>query len=94
MTTRVAVRVFAKLRELTGSDVVEVPVPAAATAHDVLRAVESLWPEAKGLLAKTAVAVNNEYADPDHPVREGDEVALIPPVSGGTNTIGRTRWSV
>jgi molybdopterin converting factor subunit 1 len=83
MTGRVAVRVFARLRELAGAEVIYVPVPAGATADDVRRAVEVLYPDAKGLLAKCAVAVNNEYAAADQPIRDGDEVALIPPVSGG-----------
>jgi molybdopterin converting factor small subunit len=50
---------------------------------DVRTAVERLWPQASGLLANSAVAVNNEYADADHPIQPRDEVALIPPVSGG-----------
>jgi len=77
------VRVFARLRELTGAEVLDVPIPAAATVRDVRNAVSRLWPQASGLLANSAVAVNNEYADGEHAIRPGDEVALIPPVSGG-----------
>ena len=53
MTGRVTVRLFARLRELAGADVIDVPVPAGATADDVRRAVEVLYPDAKGFLTKS-----------------------------------------
>jgi molybdopterin converting factor subunit 1 len=84
MTWKLPVRVFARLRELAGTDVINVTVPNDATVADVRTAVERLWPQASALLANSAVAVNNEYADADHPIQPRDEVALIPPVSGGT----------
>jgi molybdopterin converting factor subunit 1 len=86
MTDRVTVRVFARLREIMGSDTVVVPVPAAATVSDLRRGLELLWPEAQGVVAKSAIAVNNEYAEPEQRIAAGDEVALIPPVSGGSGT--------
>jgi molybdopterin converting factor subunit 1 len=84
MTDRVTVRVFARLREIMGSEAVMVPVPAGATVADLRRGLEILWPEARGVLSKSAIAVNNEYAEPDQPIAAGDELALIPPVSGGS----------
>jgi molybdopterin converting factor subunit 1 len=84
MTDRVTVRVFARLREIMGSEAVVVPVPAGATVADLRRGLELLWPEARGVLSKSAIAVNNEYAEPDQPIAAGDELALIPPVSGGS----------
>jgi molybdopterin converting factor subunit 1 len=84
MTERIAGRLFARLREWTGSEVIEVSLPSGSTVQDLRQVIERTWPQAAGLLANTAVAVNNEYADLDHPIRSGDEVALIPPVSGGT----------
>jgi len=86
MSDRVTVRVFARMREIMGSDTVVVPVPAAATVSDLRRGLELLWPEAQGVLGKSAIAVNNEYAEPEQRIGAGDEVALIPPVSGGSGT--------
>lgn len=86
MSERVTVRVFARLREIMGSDAVAVPVPTGATVADLRRGLELLWPEARGVLSKSAIAVNNEYAEPDQRIAAGDEVALIPPVSGGSGT--------
>jgi MoaE-MoaD fusion protein len=71
----VTVRLFAGLRERAGWSQRDVE---AATVADVWRALE-LGDEPAGLL----YAVNKEYATPDRPLADGDEVALIPPVSGG-----------
>jgi molybdopterin converting factor subunit 1 len=86
MTDRVTVRVFARLREIMGSEAVVVPVSGGATVADLRRGLELLWPEARGVVSKSAIAVNNEYAEPDQRIAAGDEVALIPPVSGGSGT--------
>jgi molybdopterin synthase catalytic subunit/molybdopterin converting factor small subunit len=71
----VTVRLFAGLRERAGWSQREVD---AETVADVWRALE-LGDEPAGLL----YAVNKEYATPDRALADGDEVALIPPVSGG-----------
>jgi molybdopterin synthase catalytic subunit/molybdopterin converting factor small subunit len=71
----VTVRLFAGLRERAGWSQREVD---AETVADVWRALE-LGDEPVGLL----YAVNKEYATPDRALADGDEVALIPPVSGG-----------
>jgi MoaE-MoaD fusion protein len=72
---KVTVRLFAGLRERAGWSSREVE---ASTVADVWRALE-LGDEPAGLL----YAVNQEYAEPSTPLAEGDEVAVIPPVSGG-----------
>jgi molybdopterin synthase catalytic subunit len=71
----VTVRLFAGLRERAGWSRREVE---AATVADIWRTLE-LGDEPAGLL----YAVNKEYATPDRALADGDEVALIPPVSGG-----------
>jgi molybdopterin synthase catalytic subunit/molybdopterin converting factor small subunit len=74
---RITVRLFAGLRERAGAARVEL--------EDVAR-VEDVWP-ALGLGAEPAglmYAVNREYAEQGHELTDGDEVALIPPVSGGS----------
>jgi MoaE-MoaD fusion protein len=73
---RVRIRLFAGLRERAGWSEREID---ASTVGEVWAALD-LGEEPPGLL----YAVNQEYAERDRPLAEGDEVALIPPVSGGT----------
>jgi molybdopterin synthase catalytic subunit len=75
---RVTVLLFAALRERAGRGTVDLDLPDGATAADVWPGLE-LGDEPPGL----AVAVNQAYARRDTALAEGDEVALIPPVSGG-----------
>jgi molybdopterin converting factor subunit 1 len=74
----VTVRLFAALRERAGTPERTLQLDAGATAGDVWAALE-IGDEPTGLL----YAVNKEYAERARPLSEGDEVALIPPVSGG-----------
>jgi molybdopterin converting factor subunit 1 len=80
----VTVRLFAGLRERAGSDRVQVELPDGALVADLLAAME-LAPRS------CVVAINREYADAAAPVREGDEVALVPPVSGGAGVVRSVR---
>lgn len=75
---RIAVKLFAALRERAGARTLELDLPDGAVAADVWAALE-LGDEPRGLL----LAVNRAYADRGTALRDGDEVALIPPVSGG-----------
>jgi MoaE-MoaD fusion protein len=79
---RVQVRLFAMLRERAGRDVLELDLPDGARVADALAAVDDL---AGGL--PLVLAVNREYAPPDQALAPGDEVALIPPVSGGEQAV-------
>jgi molybdopterin synthase catalytic subunit len=79
---RVSVRLFAGLRERAGTDRLEVELPDGARVADVLAAMAAT-PVGALRPRECVVAVNREYAAADAPVRAGDEVALVPPVSGG-----------
>jgi molybdopterin synthase catalytic subunit len=80
------VQLFAILRERAGQDHVDVELPDCATVADAIHAIAQL-PGLGGLSGGSArMAINREYAAPDAPVRAGDELALIPPVSGGEAT--------
>lgn len=83
---KVTVRYFALLREAAGKERETLELPAAgASIGDVLDALSSRGGELGGLLQRRPAlcAVNGHYAARDGAVREGDEVALFPPVSGG-----------
>ena len=61
----------------------EIDLPEGGTVRDLLRHLEAQIPGLKKLLPSLALAVNHEYAGPDTVLRPNDEVALLPPVSGG-----------
>ncbi len=75
---RITVKLFAGLRERAGESERDLELDAGARVADVWPPLE-LGEEPEGLL----YAVNKEYAPPDRRLSDGDEVALIPPVSGG-----------
>ncbi len=77
---RVTVRLFAALRERAGTGKRELELPAGATAGDVFAAL-GIGEEPQGL----NYAVNREYAERTHALQDGDEIALITPVSGGSD---------
>jgi molybdopterin synthase catalytic subunit/molybdopterin converting factor small subunit len=80
----VSVRLFAGLRERAGAPHVDVELPDDATVGDLLAAME--------LAPRSCVAaINREYADAGTRIAPGDEVALVPPVSGGNGTVRRIR---
>ena len=77
------VRLFARARELAGADAVRIELPDGSAVSDLRRALGAELPAAGPLVSRSAVAVNGEYAAEDRPLRPADEIALIPPVSGG-----------
>ena len=80
----VSVRLFAGLRERAGASHVDVELPDGATVADLLAALE-LGPRS------CVAAINREYADAAARIAPGDEVALVPPVSGGDGTVRRVQ---
>ncbi|GAB6039691.1 MoaD/ThiS family protein [Endothiovibrio diazotrophicus] len=75
----IQVRFFASLRERLGRDGCELEAAEGLTVAEVWARAEPGQP----LPANTLTAVNQEYCDLDTPVRDGDEVAFFPPVTGG-----------
>jgi molybdopterin converting factor subunit 1 len=88
----ITIKLFAMLKDRAGTDELHVPFERGTVA-DLLRAVSAQEPRLVDLLScgKILVAVNKEFAKPDAPVQSGDEVALMPPFSGGSTTNERVR---
>jgi len=80
---RVCVYVFAHLKPIVGSDRIELEMPPEAQVSDLLKQLTNLFPDLQEWLSTTFVALNQEYVSLHSPLHNGDEVALIPPVSGG-----------
>jgi molybdopterin converting factor subunit 1 len=78
-----SVRLFARAKDLAGCEWVAVDLPAGTTAGDLRLHLAAAYPALAGLLARSALGVNDEFADDSLPLPEGAEIALLPPVSGG-----------
>ncbi len=80
---RVTVLTFGMLREHFGESSNPIDLPEGATVADLLAQCRACRPAPAAVWSSLAVAVNREYASATHPLSDGDEVALLPPVSGG-----------
>jgi molybdopterin converting factor subunit 1 len=79
----VTVRLFARAREIAGTDRVAIELPASATAADARRQLATRVPGLAALLERSALAIGGEFAEPDQVLPADAEIALLPPVSGG-----------
>jgi molybdopterin converting factor subunit 1 len=79
----VTVRLFARAKDLAGSDAVTVELPALTTVGDLRRQLAVKYPRLESLLAHSVFAVDDEFADAGCELSPGAEIALLPPVSGG-----------
>jgi len=80
---RVTVRLFARLRDIAGATELIREVPSGATAGDVWRNLLAEFPEMEKYQSSISTAVNAEYANMSAALADDDEVAFLPPVSGG-----------
>ncbi|HEV8436698.1 MAG TPA: molybdenum cofactor biosynthesis protein MoaE [Methylomirabilota bacterium] len=80
---KVQVRLFARYREAAGHDRLELDLPEGGTAEAAWEAVSRRFPVLGPYRPFTLFALHDDYVKPEHPLREGDELCLFPPVSGG-----------
>jgi molybdopterin converting factor subunit 1 len=77
------VLLFARARDVAGADAVELTLAPGGTVADLRRVLATAHPKLAGLAARSAVAVNSDYAADTVVIPPGAEIALVPPVSGG-----------
>jgi molybdopterin converting factor subunit 1 len=82
MTCRV--RLFARAKDLAGAESVTVALPAGATVADLRRQLASEYPSLAVILQRSAIAVAGDFAEDSLTLPATGEVALLPPVSGGS----------
>ena len=87
--TRLRLRLFAALRERAGAAELEREFPDGVTVGEVWRSLAEEFPALGGARGTIAFAVNQEYVEADFKPRDNDEVAFIPPVSGGSGRTGQ-----
>jgi molybdopterin synthase catalytic subunit len=86
---RVTVRLFGPIREAAGAKELHVQLPPDATAAALRALLAEKHPQFAALGPRLRVSVNREFAADDAPLADGDEVAFLPPVSGGAATAAR-----
>lgn len=79
----ISLKYFAILREQLGASEASLELPEGTTAGEIYPIVTGDQPRLAGLQRSIMLMVNEEYVGPEHPLQDGDEVAFIPPVSGG-----------
>ena len=80
---RVRVVYFGSLKEIVGQGTQEIELQENAPASALWQQLRTTYPELQRYERAVAIAVNHEYSKPDRPLRDGDEVGFLPPVSGG-----------
>jgi molybdopterin converting factor subunit 1 len=78
-----SVKLFARCRDLVGSDSAVVELRDSASVSELRVALAERYPRLRPIIPNCAIAVNEDFAQDDALLKETDEVALIPPVSGG-----------
>ena len=81
--SKVSVRFFARYAELAGCNSSAVNVPIPSTVADVIAKVREVFPGTQAMPPRPLAALNRRQVKLDAAVKEGDEVALLPPISGG-----------
>lgn len=74
---------FAVLRDITGSNEVQIDVPDGTRASDLWNSLRQKHPRLSAYERAPMTAINQSYAGADQLLHDGDEVAFIPPVAGG-----------
>ncbi len=82
---KIRVKLFALVKDIVGQRELDLDLPEGMTAGALLQRLTTEYPRLRGLTPSLMLAVNREYAEGNRVLAEGDEVAFIPPVSGGVD---------
>lgn len=83
---QVRITAFGAAVDVLGAQELELPLAAPAPLSEIIVALEGRWPRLLAARGRIRYALNQAYATPDAVVQAGDEVAIIPPVSGGAGS--------
>lgn len=80
---RIKVLYFSSVKDKIGLPSEDIELTENSTVNDLVKLLSEKYPQIKDSLQNSMFAVNEEYASTDQKLKEGDTVAIIPPVSGG-----------
>ena len=81
----VSVKFFAVMKKLVGRESIELPIDGQTTLREILNQIEKEVPKIRAIIkeGRTLISINQEMADEDTLVQNGDEIAMLPPFAGG-----------
>ena len=91
---KLQIRLFATLKDRAGQDHIDVNLDEPATVQTLLDVLTAVHPDLAPILPTTLIAVNKNFASLTTPIAPGDEVALFPPVSGGSDLPHPTYFAI
>lgn len=74
---------YSRLKEIVGASVLEMSLPQNATVGDLFERLKGSYPELRDFGKSILFGIGVEFVDPNHELKEGDTVAIMPPVQGG-----------
>ena len=80
---QITVKLFALMREKAGTDTIVLDIPEGAKLTQAVAILVHHYPVLEPYVANTRFSLHMDFVDPETSLAEGDELALIPPVSGG-----------
>ena len=80
---KVEVQFFSYFKDAAGRAAATEELPEHATVRQLMQRIHERFPKLAPAARSTLVAISLEYASPDQPLKEGDQVSLFPPVQGG-----------
>lgn len=83
---RITVKLFAILKDRAGTAETTLDLPPGSTIATAAGLMAEKFPSISDLLSRSAFALNRQYATADHPLADGDELAILPAVSGGSQS--------
>jgi molybdopterin converting factor small subunit len=74
---------YSRLKEIVGASALELSLPMNATVNDLFEQLEENYPQLRDFEKSTLFGIGVEFVDRNHPLNEGDTIAIMPPVQGG-----------
>src|SRR5579872_6984058 len=88
---RVKVLFFGMLKDVVGRAEEPLELPESGTLADIFNRYAAQFPRIREMAGSIVLAKNQEFSEPGAPVHDGDEIAFLPPVSGGADDCGLVR---
>ncbi len=80
---KVKVKLFARYREITNTKEIELEIQPGTTVAKLKKVLKDYFPQLKNLDNNLIIAVNSEFTEDNQILKENDQIALLPPLSGG-----------